>query len=92
MLIPYALRSFTQGASQVTVQAKTLGSALSALDALHPGLLARVLTPEGEIRPHVNLFIDQESASSMDGLNTPIDDGAVISIIPAVAGGRVEND
>lgn len=85
--IPYALRPFTNGAAEITVDADTLGGALSALEQRHPGLCARILTPEGEIRPNVNLFVGEESARTMDELNTPVGDGAVISIIPAVAGG-----
>ena len=85
--IPYALRPFTHGAAQVAVDADTLGHAISMLEDRHPGISARVLTPEGDIRPNVNLFVDEESARSMDGLDTILRDGNVISIIPAVAGG-----
>jgi len=85
--IPTALRPFTKGAAEITVDADTLGHALSAIERNHPGLSARILTPEGDIRPFVNLFVGDTSARFMDGLNTPIKDGAIISIIPAVAGG-----
>lgn len=85
--IPTGLQPFTNGAAEITVDADTLGHALSAVEKRHPGLSARILTPEGNIRPFVNLFVDETSARFMDGLNTPLSDGAVISIIPAVAGG-----
>jgi len=85
--IPTGLRPFANGAREITVDADTLGRALSAVEQHHPGLSARILTPEGDIRPFVNLFVDETSARFMDGLNTPIKDGAIISIIPAVAGG-----
>ncbi len=86
--IPYALRPFTDGAAEITVDTDTLGHALATLEERHPGVRARVLTPEGDIRPNVNLFIGEESARSMNGLETPLGDGTVVSIIPAVAGGR----
>ena len=86
--IPTALRPFTNGAAaEITVDADTLGHALSTIEQCHPGLSARILTPEGDIRPFVNLFVGETSARFMDGLNTPVRDGAIISIIPAVAGG-----
>ena len=85
--IPTALRPFTNGAAEVTVDADTLGQALSEIERRHPGLSARILTPEGDIRPFVNLFVGDTSARFMDGLNTPVPDGVIISIIPAVAGG-----
>ena len=87
--IPTALRPFTNGAWEINVGADTLGHALSEIEKRHPGLLARILTPEGDIRPFVNVFVDETSVRFMDGLDTPLDDGAVISIIPAVAGGSL---
>jgi len=69
------------------VEADTLGQALAEIEQHHPGLSARILTPEGDIRPFVNLFVGETSARFMDGLNTPVSNGAIISIIPAVAGG-----
>jgi molybdopterin converting factor small subunit len=85
--IPTGLQPFTNGAGEITVDADTLGHALSAVEEHHPGLSARILTPEGDIRPFVNLFVGDTSAHFMEGLNTPVPDGAIISIIPAVAGG-----
>ena len=85
--IPTALRPFTNGAAEIGVEADTLGQALAEIEQHHPGLSARILTPEGDIRPFVNLFVGETSARFMDGLNTPVSDGAIISIIPAVAGG-----
>jgi molybdopterin converting factor small subunit len=85
--IPTGLRPFSNGAAEIIVDADTLGRALSAVEDRHPGLSARILTPEGRIRPFVNLFVDETSARFMDGLDTPVPHGAVISIIPAVAGG-----
>ena len=85
--IPTALQPFTSRAAEISVDADTLGHALSTVEKRHPGLAARILTPEGDIRPFVNLFVGETSARFMDGLNTPAGNGAIISIIPAVAGG-----
>jgi molybdopterin synthase sulfur carrier subunit len=85
--IPTGLRPFASGAAEISVDADTLGRALSAIEQHHPGLCARILTPEGDIRPFVNLFVGDTSARFMQGLNTPVSDGEIISIIPAVAGG-----
>jgi molybdopterin converting factor small subunit len=85
--IPTGLRPFASGAAEISVDADTLGRALSAIEQHHPALCARILTPEGDIRPFVNLFVGDTSARFMQGLNTPVSDGEIISIIPAVAGG-----
>lgn len=50
-------------------------------------MLDRVLTEQGEVRPHVNVFVGEESIRYTGGLATPLTDGAEIAIVPAVSGG-----
>ncbi len=67
--------------------ADTVGAALVQIGARHPGFLQRVMQGEGELRPYVNVFIGSENVKAVSGLDTPVRDGDVVSIIPAVAGG-----
>ncbi|RJG06651.1 MoaD/ThiS family protein [Noviherbaspirillum cavernae] len=85
--IPSPLRNYTQGADEVRVDAATVEQALNALGAQHDGLLARILTPGGEPRQFVNIYLGSRNIRSEHGLQTPVADGDVVSIIPAVAGG-----
>ncbi len=87
--VPGYLREFTGGLRRVTLAASpaTVGEALAALWALHPGVRDRVVTEQGEVRPHVNLFVGAESIRFTGGLATPLAEGAEISIVPAVSGG-----
>lgn len=85
--IPPPLRSFVAGAAQVEIEAGDVGGALQALGAGREALLARVLTPEGELRPYVNVFVGERNVRRLDGLATRLSDGDVVAIIPAVAGG-----
>jgi molybdopterin converting factor small subunit len=86
--IPTPLRSYTQGADEVEVEAGDVAQALGALGSAHEGLLARVLAPEGGLRSFVNIFVGSRDIRSLAGLETPLADGDVLAIIPAVAGGR----
>lgn len=88
--IPMPLRSYTQGADEVPVEARDVREALAALGAVHDGLLARVLSPEGELRNFVNVFVGSRNVRSLDGLSTALADGDLIAIVPAVAGGSYE--
>ena len=85
--IPTPLRSFTDGADQVDVSGSTVGQVLIALVERFEGIGARLLDDAGNLRPFVNLFLGSEDIRRLDGLATPTTDGAVLSIIPAVAGG-----
>ena len=88
--IPMPLRSFTGGADEVPVDAATVGEALSALGAAHDGVLSRVLARKGELRPFVNVFVGERNVRTLAGLATPLGEGDVVSIIPAVAGGAAK--
>jgi molybdopterin converting factor small subunit len=87
--IPGPLTSLTDGHSRVDVQTcgLTLISALEGLFAAHRGLRDRIVTEQGEIRPHVNVFVGTTEARSTGGLATLLEDGMEISIIPAISGG-----
>ncbi|HRP35349.1 MAG TPA: MoaD/ThiS family protein [Gammaproteobacteria bacterium] len=86
--IPPPLRPFAAGAAELRVAARTVAAALAAVGADRAALLARVLTPEGELRPYVNIFVGERNVRHLQGLETKLEDGDVVAIIPAVAGGR----
>jgi molybdopterin converting factor small subunit len=88
-LIPGPLREYTAGKNKVESDARpaTVGEALDALWALHPGVRDRVLTERDEVRQHVNVFVGKESIRFTGGLATPVPEGAEIWIVPAVSGG-----
>ena len=91
VLIPTPLRPFAGGRSRIQVEvAKEPASLHDALEALWeaaPGVRDRVVTEQGEVRPHVNVFVGTESCRWSGGLGTPIADGAEIAIFPAISGG-----
>jgi sulfur-carrier protein len=87
--IPGSLMVMTDGRSPVSVEISdgTLRTALDALFAAYPVIRDRVLTEQGEIREHVNVFVGNAAARSAGGLATPVVNGVEISIIPAISGG-----
>lgn len=86
--VPTILRTYTGGASEVSVDgAATLVELLDKLEADHAGIRARVLDDDGKLRRFVNLYVGDEDVRFAGGLATPTPDGVTVSIIPAVAGG-----
>jgi molybdopterin synthase sulfur carrier subunit len=85
--IPTQLRELTGGEAEVAVEAGPLGAVLAALDAAHPGFAGRLFDESGELRRFVNVFVADEDIRFLDGINTAVEDGQVVSIVPAVAGG-----
>lgn len=85
--IPTQLRTLTGGAGEVIVDGSTVGEALKALEAAHPGFGERLFDGEGKLRRFVNVFVADEDIRFLDGVETPVEEKTTISIIPAVAGG-----
>ena len=85
--IPTQLRVLAGGASEVSVDATTVSGALKALNDQHAGFDERLFDEKGELRRFVNVFVADEDIRFMNGVDTEVGDGTVVSIIPAVAGG-----
>lgn len=85
--VPTQLRSLTGGSGEVVVDGTTVGEVLTALDAAHPGIAGRLFDEGGKLRRFVNVFVADEDVRFLDGLATPVAEGATMSIVPAVAGG-----
>ncbi|HVS31475.1 MAG TPA: ubiquitin-like small modifier protein 1 [Thermoanaerobaculia bacterium] len=88
-VIPGPLRELAGNRGEVRVKgpAGSVSDALALLWSESPAIRDRVITERGEIRPHVNIFVDGESIRFARGLDTPVRDGAEIVILPALSGG-----
>ena len=87
--IPGALREFTNGNSvvELATSSGTVGEALVDLWKRYPGIRDRVVTEQGQVREHINIFVGSENVRYTGGLATPLSDHTEVSIVPAVSGG-----
>ena len=85
--IPTQLRSLAGGNPTVSVTGSTVSEVLKGLETAHPGFNDRLFDESGKLRRFVNVFVAEEDIRFLDGLDTPVPDGATVSIVPAVAGG-----
>jgi len=84
------LTDFTSGQSQIVVDsgAKKLGEALGQLWQRHPGLRDRVVNEQGNLRQHVNIFLNEDNVRRRELLDTELPENCEITILPSVSGGR----
>jgi len=87
VLVPGMLRQYSGGAARLTLLAPTVRKALEALEALHPNLYGSVCDETGALRRHVGLFVNVSHVRDLEGFDTPLSPGDVITILPAVSGG-----
>jgi MoaD family protein len=85
--IPNQLRSVTGGAAEATAEGSTVAEVLDSLYATHEELRDRIAGDDGGLRRFVNIYLSGEDIRFLDGLDTPVPDGAELTILPAVAGG-----
>lgn len=84
--IPTPLRAYTGGEAQISVEGSTIGEALNDLVEQYPDLKQHLFN-DGELRNFVNIFLGDEDVRFMDGLDTEIEAGDNLRIIPSIAGG-----
>jgi molybdopterin synthase sulfur carrier subunit len=85
--IPTPMRRFTNGERLVTVSATTLAAAIGELNSRFPGMRDRLLDANGELHQFVSIFVGEQDVRLLQGLETGLDEGTEVSIIPAMAGG-----
>jgi molybdopterin synthase sulfur carrier subunit len=85
--VPTQLRSLSGGAGEVQIEGATVAEVLKGLNDAHPGFDERLFDESGALRRFVNVFVAEEDIRFLDGIDTAVTDGQVVSIIPAVAGG-----
>ena len=56
-----------------------------------PGDRDRIVTEQGTLRPHINVFVNGEHIRYTGGLDAPAADGAEILLLPAISGGADSN-
>jgi molybdopterin synthase sulfur carrier subunit len=85
--IPTQLRAAAGGEAEALLDGGTVQEVLDGLFELHEELRIRIADDDGSLRRFVNVYLAGEDIRFLDGLATPVNDGAELTILPAVAGG-----
>ncbi len=85
--IPPVLRPQTGGEATVSADGATVGDVLGALVEAHPSTREQLFGGDGDLNRYVNVYLNDEDVRVLDGLETAIDDGDTVVILPAMAGG-----
>ncbi len=89
VVLPGVLASLAGGAKHLDVDPAggTLADLLDALAGRHPTLGRRIRDETGAVRRFVNVYVDGDDVRFTGGLTATVDDGAVVQVLPSVAGG-----
>ncbi|MGH8903370.1 MAG: MoaD/ThiS family protein [Egibacteraceae bacterium] len=85
--VPTVLRQHTEGEKKVTGSGHTLRELVDDLEDRHPGLRGALIGEDGQLHRFINVYVNDEDARFLGGVETPLSSGDEVSILPAVAGG-----
>ncbi len=81
------LRKYSGGASQLSIPAQTVRTALEELERSHAALYCNICDETGALRRHLNVFVNSDNIRDLDGVDTVLAPGDVVTFLPAVSGG-----
>ena len=84
--IPPQLRQEVGGAREVPAEGENVRELLDDLMEQFPALRPQ-LVEDDEIAPFVNVYVEGEDVRTLDGLDTSVDHGSTVILLPAMAGG-----
>jgi sulfur-carrier protein len=85
--VPTPLRRFTGGAEEISANGATVATVVHDLEKNYPGIRERICDDEGKVRRFVNIFVNGDDIRFLDNLDTTLQEGDEVSIVPAIAGG-----
>ena len=81
------LRTYCGGAAQLSISARTVRAALVDLERSQSALYRNLCDETGTVRGHLNVFVNSDNVRDLNGIDTLLTPGDVLTILPAVSGG-----
>ena len=89
ILVPAALRAYTDRQAEIEVNGGTAGEVIVGLAAKYPDIRKHIYKDDENLRDFINVFIGDTNIKELDGLQTPVKDGDSVMLVPAIAGGKL---
>lgn len=85
--VPGPLRKYCAGEAELSISARTVLAALEDLERSQSALYRNICDETGKVRPHLNVFVNSDNMRDLEGVDTALTPGDVVTILPAVSGG-----
>ncbi|HEV2687855.1 MAG TPA: MoaD/ThiS family protein [Bryobacteraceae bacterium] len=85
--VPGPLRKYCAGSTRLPISAHTVRAALADLERSQSDLYRNVCDETGKVRQHLNIFVNADHVRDLNGMDTTLTPGDVVTILPAVSGG-----
>lgn len=85
--IPAPLRGKAGDQRQIELTARSVKALMEEMEAAYPGITEPLWDEKGELRRTLNVYVNEENIRFLRGLDTSLEEGDEVSIVPAIAGG-----
>jgi adenylyltransferase/sulfurtransferase len=92
IIIPGALRQYTDNKDMLELSGNSVAEVLKELTEQYPAVKKHLFAEGGDLRNFVNIYINEDDIRSKQHIDTLINEGDVISIVPSVAGGKIASN
>ena len=87
--IPTPLRKYTGGKAEVSAEGSSVREVFDSVESAHQGIREKIFDESGAVRRFINVFVNGEDIRHLKGPDTAVKPGDELSVVPAIAGGRV---
>lgn len=81
------LQKHTGGQKAVDAAGTNVREVLEDVESRFPGFKSQMYGPDGKLHRFVNVYLNDEDIRYTGGVETPLKEGDVLDILPALAGG-----
>jgi len=73
---------------EVIISAGNVVELIDEMESQYPGIKERLCDESGNVRRFINFYVNNEDIRFLDGKETALNEEDIVSIIPAIAGGK----
>lgn len=85
--VPALLKYYLDGQNEVLLDGQTVGEVLGDLSQKFPKIHSHIFDSSGQVRRHINLFVNADNIRDLNRLDTTIEENDIIKILPSITGG-----
>jgi len=86
--VPTLFKYYLEGQTEVRLSGETVAETLQTLANEFPKIQTHLFDSKGQIRRHINLFVNADNIRDLNGLETPVSEEDILKILPSVTGGK----
>lgn len=85
--VPAPLKYYLDNQSEIVLKGETVGDVLRSLAKQYPKIKNHIFDNSGQVRRHINLFVNADNIRDLQGLGTTVAENDIVKILPSVTGG-----